>query len=129
MTPTTATLTDLVAVCYVNHIPRSGGVAALVGDTQIAVFMTDDGTVHALENRDPFTGANVLSRGIVGSHGGRTTVASPLRKQRYDLVTGECLDDPTVRLLVHEASVSDGQVSVRLTKRLAVARDADDITP
>ena len=44
----------------------------------------------------PAPGAFVLSRGIVGSLNGIPTVASPLHKQVFSLVTGECLDAPQV---------------------------------
>ena len=52
--------------------------------------------VHAIGNQDPFTGAFVLSRGIVGGRGEIPTVASPLHKQVFDLRTGACLDDDSV---------------------------------
>ncbi|MCZ9343439.1 nitrite reductase (NAD(P)H) small subunit, partial [Streptomyces sp. TRM76130] len=48
------------------------------------------------------TGAAVLSRGLTGTHGGRPFVASPLLKQRFDLATGQCLDDESVRVTAYE---------------------------
>ena len=51
---------------------------------------------------------------IVGSRGARPTVASPVYKQVFDLATGECLDDPAVRLPVHLVRVRDGLVEVAL---------------
>ena len=43
----------------------------------------------------PFSDANVMSRGIVGSPGRPAdTVASPMYKQVFDLATGACLDAP-----------------------------------
>ena len=44
--------------------------------------------VFAIGNQDPFSGANVMSRGIVGSRGDVPTVASPMFKQVFDLRTG-----------------------------------------
>lgn len=108
-----AAATDWFTVCRLDQVPAGGGVAALVGDRQVAVFRTDDDAVHVLDNRDPFTGANVLARGIVGAHGGVATVASPLRKQRFDLVSGACLDVPDVAVAVHEVRVVDDLVEVR----------------
>lgn len=110
-----ATATTWTTVCHLDAIPRGGGVAALVDGRQVAVFRTDDDLLHALDGRDPFTGANVLARGIVGAHGGVPTVASPLRKQRFDLGTGTCLDAPEVRVAVHDVRVVDGHVEVRPT--------------
>ncbi|WP_244666697.1 nitrite reductase (NAD(P)H) small subunit [Myceligenerans indicum] len=71
------------------------GVAALVDGVQVAVFLLaepfEGARVHAVQNLDPFSGAHVLSRGIVGTRGGVPTVASPIYKQVFSLVTGECL--------------------------------------
>src|SRR5690606_19701714 len=46
----------------------------------------------AVSNRDPYTGAQVMARGIVGTRDDAPTVASPLHKQVFDLRTGLCLD-------------------------------------
>jgi nitrite reductase (NADH) small subunit len=69
--------------------------------------------VHALSNHDPFSRSNVLSRGIVGDRAGRPKVASPLYKQSFCLVTGECLDDETVSVPTFEARVVQGMVEIR----------------
>jgi nitrite reductase (NADH) small subunit len=102
------------SVCPWSRLPVERGVAALVDGEQVAVFRTADGGLHALSNLDPFSGAMVLSRGIVGSRGDRPTVASPVYKQVFDLETGQCLDDPAVRLAVHPVRVRDGLVEVAL---------------
>jgi nitrite reductase (NADH) small subunit len=72
--------------------------------------------LHAIGNRDPFSGAFVLSRGIVGSSGEAPTVASPLFKQVFELRTGRCLSDPTVAVPVHDVRLRDGAVEVRLRR-------------
>ncbi|MBI0300297.1 nitrite reductase small subunit NirD [Streptomyces sp. PRKS01-29] len=85
------------AVCELTDLTPGRGVAALLPDgAQVAVFLDRSGRAYAIANRDPFTGAYVLSRGLLGSAGGRPFVASPLLKQRFDLETGRCLDDETV---------------------------------
>jgi nitrite reductase (NADH) small subunit len=109
--PPTATR---LAVCAYDALLPERGVAALVGEIQIALFRTYDGTVYALGNHDPFSGANVLSRGIVGSRGDVPTVASPMFKQVFDLRTGDCLDDPDVAVPVYPVQVVDGQVVVSI---------------
>ena len=90
-----------LAVCRYPQLVPERGAAALLGDRQIALFRTFSGSVYAIDQEDPFTGAFVLARGIVGSRGEIPTVASPLYKQVFDLRSGACLDDPavTVRLL------------------------------
>ena len=101
-----------VTVCSYDALLPERGVAALIGERQIALFRTHDGTVYALDNHDPVSGANVMSRGIVGSRGDVPTVASPMFKQVYDLRSGQGLDDPDVVIPTYAVQVVDGQVLV-----------------
>ncbi|WP_460795473.1 nitrite reductase small subunit NirD [Microbacterium sp. GXF0217] len=105
----------LIRVCGVSDLEVERGRAALFGTTQIALFLLADGSVHALDNFDPFSGANVMSRGIVGSKGEAPTVASPMHKQIFDLRTGECLEaqgKTPVALRVWPVTVVDGTVYI-----------------
>lgn len=103
---------SLTPVCAVEAIPLEGGVAALVSGEAVAVFRAHDGSVFALSNVDPFSGASVLSRGIVGSRGDAPVVSSPMYKQAFDLRTGACLDDAAVRVASYDVTVADGVVHV-----------------
>jgi nitrite reductase (NADH) small subunit len=98
-------------VCRLDEIVPDTGVCALIAGAPVAVFRIGDG-VYAIGNRDPFTGAGVLSRGIVGDRGGTMMVASPLHKQHFALATGECLDDPAIRVPVYPARVVGGVVEI-----------------
>jgi nitrite reductase (NADH) small subunit len=99
-------------ICPYSRLTAERGVAALVDETQVAVFRTFDGSVFAISNIDPFTGSAVLSRGIVGNRGESPTVASPLHKQVFDLESGQCLDDPAIAVPVFAVRVRDGLVEV-----------------
>lgn len=101
-----------VDVCDLEQIPVERGVAALVDGVQIAIFRTFDGALHAVGNHDPFSGANVIARGIVGSRGAAPTVTSPVFKQAFDLTTGRCFDDAGVALPVFDVRVNGGRVEV-----------------
>ena len=108
--PPTEEWTD---VCPLEQIAPDTGVCALFGRLQMAVVRVGNGEeVHALDNFDPFSKASVLSRGIVGDRGGVPTIASPVYKQRFDLRSGQCLDDPKVRVAVFDARVRHGLVQV-----------------
>lgn len=97
------------AVCELSDLIPGRGVAALLPDgTQVAVFLDRTGQAYAIDNRDPFTGAYVLSRGLLGTVGERHFVASPLLKQRFDLATGRCLDDEGVAVQAYAARTNDG---------------------
>ncbi|MGQ0620237.1 MAG: nitrite reductase small subunit NirD [Panacagrimonas sp.] len=108
-------------VCRVDDIVPNTGVCGKVGDTQVAVFrlMSPDGVdegIHAIANHDPRSGANVLSRGLVGDLGGVIVVASPVYKNHYCLKTGRCLEDEQYSVMVFEVRVSDdGLILVRET--------------
>lgn len=79
-------------VCTLADLDVERGSAVLLGEDQLALFRLADGTIVATDNRDPYSGAQVMSRGIVGSRGEVPTVASPMFKQVFDLRTGHCLD-------------------------------------
>lgn len=81
-----------VRVCSIHDLEVERGRAALVGTEQVALFLLRAGSVHAVSNLDPYSGANVISRGIVGTRGDAPTIASPMHKQVFDLTTGECVE-------------------------------------
>ena len=104
-----------VAVCAVDDIWPNIGVCALVNGRQIAVFrvlQAEGERFYAIDNYDPQSEANVLSRGLVGSLNGRVVVASPIYKQHFDLVTGECLEDASTPIGAYAVKLADGQVWV-----------------
>lgn len=108
-------------VCAVRDILPDTGVCCLIGGKQVAVFrLGESDRLFAIGNFDPFSKANVLSRGIVGDRGGRAKVASPIYKQSFALDTGECLDEPGVSVPTYEVRVVDGNVEVKepLTRAL-----------
>ena len=100
------------AICTLDALTPDRGTAALVGDQQVAVFRLSDGGIYAISHRDPYSGANVMARGLVGTRGGVPTVASPMHKQTFSLSTGESMDDPAVRLDTWQARVVDGMVEL-----------------
>ncbi|WP_068258906.1 nitrite reductase small subunit NirD [Janibacter limosus] len=81
-----------VRVCALTDLVPERGSVALVGGAQVAIVRTHDGRVYALDNRDPYSGAQIIARGLVGTRGDVPTVISPMYKQVWDLRTGECLD-------------------------------------
>lgn len=109
-----------VEVCDYARLTPDLGVAALVDGQQVAIFRLADGSVHAVQNLDPFSGASVMSRGITGSKGDIPTIASPIYKQVFSLLDGRCLVtmDKSTRegiapdLRVYPVSVVEGRVVV-----------------
>lgn len=101
-------------VCNFDDITPNTGVCALVEGKQIALFRFDD-MVFAVDNYDPASEANVLSRGIVGDLNGELVVASPIYKHHYNLVTGRCQEDPDNSIAAYPARVMNDQVWVQAT--------------
>jgi len=103
---------EWVRICSVDALPVDRGAAALVDDQQVAIFRLADGELFAVGHRDPFSGANVMARGLVGTRGDVPTVASPIYKQVFDLRTGHCIDDDSVALGTWPVRVVEGIVEV-----------------
>ena len=105
--------TEWTEVCAAADLIPDRGVCALVGGRQVAIFKVSAlGRLYGVGNHDPFSGANVMSRGIVGSRGDVPKVASPMYKQNFDLRTGLCLDDPSVSLPVYQVRERAGRIEV-----------------
>jgi nitrite reductase (NADH) small subunit len=101
-------------VCRRSDLIANSGVCALVDGQQVAVFYLpeEQPPVYAIGNWDPIGKANVLSRGIVGDVQGRLVVASPLYKQHFDLLTGQCLEDDSAAVPAFRAELVDDQVTI-----------------
>ena len=104
-------------VCNVDDLQPDSGVCALVEGRQVAIFyMPRENAVYAVNNYDPLGGANVLSRGIIGDINGQPVVASPLYKQHFNLQTGACLEDETVKIPAYAVRIENGSVQVSITE-------------
>ena len=97
-------------ICQLDDILPETGVCALIGARQVAVFRLADDSLYAIDNHDPHSGANVLSRGIVGDLRGEPVVASPIYKQHYALRTGACLEDSATSVQTYAVQARDGAV-------------------
>ena len=99
-------------MCRVAELEVERGVNALVHGQAIAIFRTQDNSVYALGNHDPFAKASVLARGIVGERGGVPFVASPAHKHAFDLRSGRCLDDAHVSVPAYDVKVVAGVILI-----------------
>jgi len=111
---TDADLDGWTPICAFARLTPDRGVAALVKGRAVAVFLLSDGSLHAIDNIDPISGASILSRGLIGDAAGTPTVASPMFKQRFDLVSGRCIDAADVAVAVHDVGLLDDVIHVRL---------------
>lgn len=110
----TTSKSEWVLVCSVEDLVVNSGVCALVKGKQIAIFTVSqkDQTLDlfACDNFDPIGLANVLSRGIICSVKSVPCISSPLYKQHFSLLSGECLEQPEHSIGVYESRIQDNQV-------------------
>ena len=102
-----------VDVCNLDDITPNTGVGALVEGQSVALFRVGhEKRIYALSNKDPFSQANVMCRGIIGDLQGERVIASPIYKQHFSLATGRCLEDKDQKLLVFPTKIENGRVWV-----------------
>ncbi|MFT7682238.1 MAG: nitrite reductase (NADH) small subunit [Moritella dasanensis] len=102
-----------INVCQLNDITSKTGVCALINGKQVAIFRPrDNDELFAIDNMDPFAKSNVLSRGIICEHDEQLWVASPLKKQRFNLTTGQCLENDLVALATYKVRVNKDAVEI-----------------
>ena len=108
---------DWIYICEIDELIPDTGACALVNDEQVAIFRQGaKDQLFALSNFDPIGRANVISRGIIGSLGDDLVVASPLYKQHFNLMTGQCIEDPEYRLKTYPVRRIDGQVQLQVAQ-------------
>jgi nitrite reductase (NADH) small subunit len=106
-------MSNWIKICNVESIAPGTGVCARVNAAQIALFRPrDTDEVFAISNMDPFGHANVLSRGLIVEHKGELWVASPLKKQRFNLATGACMENEQFSVTAYQSRVVNGTVEV-----------------
>lgn len=108
-------MSSWITICKAEDILANMGRCALIETEQVAIFkVIVDGKeqYYAIDNHCPFSRANVISRGIVGSIADKTVVASPLYKQHFCLNTGQCLEDETVKVKTYDVRIEDGVVQL-----------------
>lgn len=107
-------MSQWVNICQINDILPQTGVCALLGHEQVAIFRPyHDEQIFAISNIDPFFRASVLSRGVIAEHNGELWVASPLKKQRFRLSDGLCMEDESHSVAHFDVRIKDGQVQLK----------------
>lgn len=108
-------MSEWIDICAVADLQPDSGVCALVNDQQVAIFyMPEQQAVYAINNYDPFGDVHVLSRGLIGDLNGRPMVSSPLYKQHFDLQTGQCFEDDSIKVPAYQARITANRVEVSL---------------
>jgi nitrite reductase (NADH) small subunit len=114
----TAISTEWVRICQDEDLLTNTGLCALLDGEQVAIYKINpcaeySQDLYAISNYDPIGKANVLSRGILGNIGDHLVVASPLYKQHFDLVSGECLEEPEYRVKTYQVRRINDEIHLK----------------
>ncbi|GAA0845450.1 nitrite reductase small subunit NirD [Marinobacter szutsaonensis] len=103
-------------VCMVEDLVPESGIAVWTENGPVAVFYLPHRlpALFAVSHTDPFSGANVLARGITGDLKGEPVVASPLYKQHFSLRTGACLEDDTVSIKTYPVLLDGNRIRLEI---------------
>ena len=106
-----------VDICSLSDIPPNTGVCADLEGKQVAIFhlktSSSDSQVKAVSNFDPFSRANILSRGLITETGDNHFVASPLLKQQFCLTTGHCELDRSMNIDTYQVRIAGDLVQLK----------------
>ena len=103
-------------------LERDGRLVARVAGREIGVVVEPDGTPHGIRNRCPHHGGPLCLGRVVDRVEGepgvyeltdRRTLRCPWHGWEFDLVTGECVDEPSLRAAVYPVRVQDERVLVQ----------------
>lgn len=107
------------AICTVEDLVPESGIAVWTQDGPVAVFYLPHRlpALFAISHSDPFSGANVLARGITGDLKGEPIVASPLYKQHFNLRTGACLEDDSVVVKTYPVLLDGDRILLEIPEK------------
>jgi nitrite reductase/ring-hydroxylating ferredoxin subunit len=104
----------------VADLERDGRLIARIGGREVGVVAVN-GLLRGIRNRCPHHGGplclGTVRERVAGEPGryalaGSTALRCPWHGWEFDPATGECLDDPTLRVAVYDAKAEAGRVFV-----------------
>ncbi|MFS0726596.1 nitrite reductase small subunit NirD [Paenibacillus sp. 1P07SE] len=106
---TNQTQTYYAAGSVQEFLPQLGRVVT-IGEQELAVFRTSDGSVFAADNRNPHPKGGPLAEGIVSGH----YLYDPLYDWKIDLTTGAVQAPDQGQLRMYPAKVERGSVWIAI---------------
>jgi nitrite reductase (NADH) small subunit len=113
---------EWVDVGSAAELERTGRVVARVNGRELGVVLDADGRPRAIRNRCPHHGGPLCLGRVVerveGEPGlyeltGTRVLRCPWHGWEFDLQTGVCMDEPSLRAAVYQARIDAGRVLVR----------------
>jgi nitrite reductase (NADH) small subunit len=104
-------------------LERAGRLVARVGGREVGVVRDKaSGVLHGIRNRCPHHGGplclGTVEERLTGEPGryalsGRSVLRCPWHGWEFDLETGRCVDEPSLRAAVYPVRIEDGRVLVQ----------------
>jgi len=98
-----------IKVVEAENIPKMGSRKVIVGEEEIALFKTRDGSIFAINNICPHKQGK-LAEGLVHE----SVVTCPLHNWDIDLATGEALGNDSGCTNVYESKVEDNFLYIQI---------------
>jgi nitrite reductase (NADH) small subunit len=99
---------DFVKVCPVDDVPEDTALAVELDGRPVAIFKVGD-RFYAIEDLCPHQGASYEGGSLEDE-----IVTCPMHGWRMNVVTGQSLEAPGVRIETYDVEIVDGYVYVRL---------------
>lgn len=97
--------------CSINDLVPGEGLRITSVSPPIAVFLTEEGTVHALDDTCTHQDASLAAGWVEDCR-----VECPLHESTFSLITGEVDQPPAKRgVRAHQVTVHEGEVLVELS--------------
>jgi nitrite reductase (NADH) small subunit len=115
-------LAEWVDVGSVADLEREGRVVARVNGREVGVISDGNGALRGIRNRCPHHGGPLclgrVSERVEGEPGvyalvDRRTLRCPWHGWEFDLETGACLDEPSLRAAVYPVRVDGDRIRVQ----------------
>lgn len=98
-------------VCLLDDLVPGEGLRIDAVQPPVAIFLTEDGTVHAVDDTCTHQDASLAAGWVEDCR-----VECPLHTSSFSLLTGEVDQPPAKRpVRVHQVEVRDGEVWVKLS--------------
>lgn len=110
-------------VASLDELERAGRVVVRIGSREIGVVLGSTGEPRALRNRCPHHGAPLCLGDVIDRLGGpapgryattgRSVLRCPWHGWEFDLKSGACLEESSLRVAVYPSRVEGGRVLVQ----------------
>jgi NAD(P)H-dependent nitrite reductase small subunit len=101
-------MAEFVEVCNVVDIPAGTGKMFEIGREEIGVFNVE-GTFYAIDNLCPHEGGPMADGPVKGN-----IVTCPLHGWQCNVITGESLELPGVKVPIFEVKAENGKIYIKV---------------